>query len=281
MTGSTRQTVERVPRRLWVGLIAIVVYVALAGGLANLLDEWLQPADAAAEYALTHLPVLVPLIIAGVVFVRWAGWQPAVWRTPAAFETRPRRLWLLVIPALMLVNSVSLLVVAPYAGWTVPTIALVALVTGLVGLGEELYFRGILRASIIAHHGETVALLITVLAFGLAHSVASLSKGLPLGFVAFQIAVTGLGGVAYYAAFRATGRLWVPIALHALEDFSLQVSGGGLGAASNSDTNVTPLNTTIQAVLWGLALFVLISCIRQDVAARRSRRAEGEATATP
>ena len=261
----------RVPQRFWVGLIAIIVYVALAAGVANLLAAWLQPADPIAEFALLHLPVLIPLVVAGLFFVRWSGWSADVWRTPSAFDTQPRRWWMLIIPVLLLANSVVLLSTVPSAELQLGPIVLIALVTALVGLGEELYFRGILRVSLRANHGETLTLIVTSLLFGLAHTFGSLFLGLSVGFIAFQIAITALSGALYYAAFRATGYLWVPILLHALDDFSLFVSGGDLTGGSGT-VDVSPANTVIQGVLWALVVVILISCIRQDRATRKAAK---------
>lgn len=262
----------RVARRFRVGLVAVVVYVAFAAGVANLLTAWVDPADPAAAYALAHVPVLIPLIVAGVLFVRWAGWNADVWRTPNAFEVAPRRRWMLVVPLLLLVQPVLTLASAPWSEWEVAPVLLALVVTAMVGFGEELYFRGILRASLRERHGETVGLLVTSVAFGLAHSFGGFIHGEPLGFIAFQVFVTALAGAAYYAAFLATGRLWVPIVLHGLGDFSLLIGGGGFGGAS-SDADPSPANIVIQAVLWGLTAVVLISCIRGDVRARRNRTA--------
>lgn len=276
MTETTTAPAERIPRRTWIGLVALLVYVAVAGGLGNLLDEWFQPSDAAAELILTHVPVLV-LIAAGLVFVAKAGWSSAVWRTPAAaFELRPRRRWLLVIPVLMLVQSASVLVTAPWGAWTLPSLLIAVLVFGAVGFGEELYFRGILRAAVSAHHGETVTLLVTSLGFGLAHALGSLAKGLPIGFIAFQVLVTAVSGAALYGVVLGTGRLWVAIALHALTDLSLTIGSGSLAETPSAGVDPGPVAIAAQGLQWVLAGFVLVSCIRRDLRVRRAAPDPGE-----
>ena len=115
---ATATPAERVPRRFWVGLVAAIVYVALAGGVAELLTEWISTEDDVAELSLGHFPVLIPLVAAGVWFVWWAGWTKHVWRTPAAFETHPRRWWMLAFPALLLVQSIVLLAGTPWGAWS-------------------------------------------------------------------------------------------------------------------------------------------------------------------
>ncbi|AMB59948.1 CPBP family intramembrane glutamic endopeptidase [Microterricola viridarii] len=261
----------RIPQRFWIGLVAVIVYVALAAGVSSLLVDWLAPEGELAEFALSHIPVLLPLIIAGLVFARRSGWAE-IWRTPAAFETRPRRWWMLVIPLLMLTQSIIVLTLTPWGNWDILGIALVALITAMVGLGEELYFRGILRSSLRANHGETLTLLVTSLLFGAAHSFGSAIHGEPVGTIAFQVGVTMLDGVLFYAAFRATGRLWVAIALHALSDFTLYLSSTNLADQNAIDVSTVPANIAIQGTLWALVVVVFISAMRQDLAARRSRR---------
>ncbi|WP_308799340.1 CPBP family intramembrane glutamic endopeptidase [Agromyces silvae] len=262
----------RVPQRFWIGLLALVVYVALAGGVANLLDAWVQPSSEVGEFALTHFPVLIPLIVAGVVFVRVSGWGRSVWRTPAAFETHPRRWWMLAFPVLLFAQAVAVIVLIPWNDRAAGLVLVVALGTAMVGFGEELYVRGILRASLRAHHGETLTLVVTSLLFGAAHTLGSVMLGLQPTFIAFQVVATAFDGVLLYGVFRATGRLWVAATLHALTDFSLYVSNGDLADHSGSDVLTSPVNVVIQFALWALAAALLVSCIRQDLRARRDRR---------
>lgn len=269
MTGPYLPLRRRVPQRFWVGLVAVVVYVLGAAVIANLLTGWMHPRDPAVDFALGHFPVLLPLIVGGILFVRRNGWSAEVWRTPAAFETTPKRWWLLSIPVLMLTNAIITLATAPADRWALGPVLLLAVVLLLVGLGEELYFRGILRASLRAHHGETLTLLVTSLFFGLAHSVAALAGGVPISIVAFMVATTGFTAVLYYAAFRATGRLWVPILLHALDDFALELTDGALIPGVTSAPDPGTLYIGIQMVIWLLAAVFLVSCVRQDLRARK------------
>lgn len=269
--GEARATM-RVPQRFWVGLAAAVLYVLVAAGLATLITEWFPPRNEVEDFALGHLPVLIPLIIVGVLFVRRAGWTRDVWRTPAAFETRPRRWWMLAFPVLMLVQVAIILSATPWGDRNAALALLILGVNLLVGIGEELYFRGILRTSLRAHHGETVTLVATSLLFGFGHAFGSLLAGLPVAFIAIQVGGTALMGAAFYGVFRATGRLWVAIAFHAVNDFALRISSGDLTSASASDLDPPAAAGVIQFALWVLTLVLLISCIRQDLRDRRERR---------
>jgi membrane protease YdiL (CAAX protease family) len=135
----------------------------------------------------------------------------------------------------------------------------------LVGLGEDLYFRGILLEAVRAHHGETVTLLVTALTFGIAHSFGSAIAGVPIGTIAFEVAVTSMDGVLFYAALRVTGTLWVPIVLHGLGDLGRWlVAGDGQDHTSAGD-GIT------QTILTVVSVAVLISVIREDRRHRHTR----------
>ncbi|KQR21379.1 CPBP family intramembrane glutamic endopeptidase [Microbacterium sp. Leaf151] len=88
----------------------------------------------------------------------------------------------------------------------------------LIGVGEELYFRGIFRVAALGRHGELVALLVTSVAFGLAHTVGYLFNGVPLGATALSVAFLAMDGALFYGVLRATGTLWVPMLLHGIGD---------------------------------------------------------------
>lgn len=211
---------DRVPRRVWIGLVAFAIYVviAVAGGLVfdAILDA---DADPVLELAPTHLIPLPLAIAGGLAFARLSGWWHDIWTDRRVSLDRPRRWWMPAIPVAIVIQIVALVVQAPWATISVPYVVVGLLCYLLVGLGEELFTRGILLESVRAHHGETVALLVTALAFGVAHSLGSALNGIPVSTIAFQVAVTAMDGVQFYAALRATGTLWVPILLHGLGDY--------------------------------------------------------------
>ena len=86
-----------------------------------------------------------------------------------------------------------------------------ALIAALAGIGEELFFRGLLQLGMSGFLNNVwLAVLITSLFFGLAHAVT-----LTYFFFAF-LASLYLGFL-----FEYTGNLIVPIAVHALYDFAV------------------------------------------------------------
>ena len=216
--------------------------------------------------------VLPVLIVAGVMFIRWAGWSRQVWRTSGAGETQPRRWWMLAIPVLLLVHIATIFAQVPWGDRSGTLIVVVLAGTAMVGFGEELYFRGILRATIRAHHGEFVTLLVTSLLFGLAHSLSSLLAGLPPTFVAFQVAATALDGAVLYGVFRATGRLWAAILLHGLNDAALYLVSADTTNPAATAFNPGSWFAITPTLLWALTAALVISCLREDLHARASRK---------
>jgi len=84
-----------------------------------------------------------------------------------------------------------------------------AVIAALAGIGEELFFRGLIQLGLSAGLGLNIwlAILIASLIFGLAHAAT-----LTYFLLAFVISI-------YFGfLFDDTGNLFVPIAIHALYD---------------------------------------------------------------
>jgi CAAX protease family protein len=97
-------------------------------------------------------------------------------------------------------------VVRPIFGpWSVPQLAIISL---LAGLCEEVLFRGALQGGLSRLTGAPPALVVSSVAFGLAHPVSKYYM------IAATVVGLFLGGL-----FIATGNLLAPIVAHALYDF--------------------------------------------------------------
>jgi len=89
------------------------------------------------------------------------------------------------------------------------TVGQLALIAALAGIGEELFFRGMIQMGLVAlGTTEWLAILLASLLFGLAHAITPMYF-----FLAFVISLY-LGFL-----FVHTDNLLVPIAVHALYDF--------------------------------------------------------------
>lgn len=268
---------DRVPRVAWVGLVAIAFYLLIGAGLANLITALEGSVSMEADFALGHLVPLPISIIAGLAFARWAGWWDDIWSVP-----RLRRRWMLAVPVLLAALPLSQVGEIDWSERSVQLVLVIAAGCLLVGLGEELFVRGILRVSIRAHHGELFTLLATSMLFGAGHCFGLMIAGAAPGKIVFAVVFTAMSGSLYYAALRVSGTLWVPILLHALTDFMLYVESADptplVGHAQESPFNIT---TGIQALLVVLSVFVVISAAREEMHARRERRPKRSASNDP
>ena len=264
-------TAFRLRPRIWVGLVAVAFYVFLAGWIGQYLGELAPEGDSLADFALGHfIPLPIGIGIA-LLFLRLSGWQRAAWTSASVIGER-RRWWMLAIPVLLLVQITIGLSTEDWQGKVASTVIIVLAGTLLVGIGEELYLRGILRVAVLERHGEFAALLITSVVFGLAHTVKFLIEGLPVGLVLFQIVFLAMDGALFYGALRATGTLWVPIVLHALNDFQLYLHAGTDGGAPAREFGDDPITIGAEFMLMGLSVALVISTIRNDQRRRKERR---------
>jgi membrane protease YdiL (CAAX protease family) len=92
------------------------------------------------------------------------------------------------------------------------SLASLALISALAGLGEEMLFRGLLQAGLAAWingpHGAWLAMLVASLLFGLVHWISS----------SHAVLATVIG-IYLGCLFWVSGHLLVPIVAHALYDF--------------------------------------------------------------
>jgi len=269
------RSTPRVTPRPWIGLLATVIVVAVIAGLGNVISALFPTDQPALDFAIGHA-TLPFVVVTGVFFVRWAGWSKEVWRpAPAEGNRAPR--WTLAVVVLLLTLPALSLAGTPWSERSITYLAVAAFGCILIGISEELFLRGILVESIRAHHGETLALIVSSLLFGLAHSVGSALHDIPVVYIAFQVAGTAYDGALYYIALRATGRLWVPIAIHALTDFGLYAQSGGTDADAGHAIDLSYLGVGPEMVLGILLIIFSVWCIRVDI---RNRRRERERPAT-
>ena len=263
------------PRSIWRALAAVVVYVLLAAGLANLLSGLVGDDQELARFSLGHFIPLAIAIVGLLLFLRRTGWGEGVWRERPTPTLTPRRWWLISIPVLVVLLPISQLGDVPWAARPIGYVLVIAAGTLMVGFGEELLIRGVLLTAIRARHGELVTLLGTSAVFALAHIPRSIIAGVSLATIAFEVAFLAAAGASYYWVRRVTGRLWVAMLVHAFTDWALYLaSGAGTPAASLpqalSSENPDPFQATFQTLLLIATTVSIISVVRED---RRNKRA--------
>lgn len=200
-----------------------------------------------------------PFLLAALLLLSVIAWQRwhdlGLQRSGAALGLR-----LAWLPLIYIVGGLALAVAAglpPAAvlGW-------VLLNTALVGLSEELMFRGVLLQALRHTLPVWPAVLLGTLAFGAIHSLNVFITG-DLRGALLQSAAAALSGLLFTALRLRTGALWPAIGVHALWDFAtfaLAASHGAAApAASGSEaasalTPLAPVLLVLPNALYGLWL---------------------------
>jgi membrane protease YdiL (CAAX protease family) len=170
------------------------------------------------------LGCLGELALGGLAFLlsAWTGQSlPSAiqWRWPDAFLGVAASLPLLLVFRIMLTSSLKALarirlvlesVVRPVFGrWT---LAQLAAISFIAGVGEELLFRGAIQGALTPAWGPVPAVVASSLLFGLCHA-------LTLAYVV----IASLIGALMSALWLGSGNLLSPIVAHAVYDFAALV----------------------------------------------------------
>lgn len=200
------------------------------------------------------VPMVALSLLWGLVVSFRAGWSGVIWRRRVPLAM-PRVFWLIPIGWLLLVAV--RLTATPWATLDPTYIVVLGLAMVMVGLNEELLFRGIVATGArgTGAASEARVLLVSAAAFGLFHLPNALA-GQALDATLGQVFYAFVMGCALYISMRLAGSILLPVALHALWDFSVFSSKGvDLSVAGNAVSSLLTLMTvalTLTAAVWAL-----------------------------
>lgn len=165
------------------------------------------------------LEALTLLWLLGIT--RWAGWWPGLAQVGPA-PALPRVFWLL--PGVWGAVCGQRLLSVAWSALPASEVATLLLATALVGLSEELLFRGLVVWGALGGRAwrpwlETRALWASAIAFGLYH-LPNAASGQDLALTGVPVAVATLMGAVFYLARRLSGGLALPVLMHWGWDFS-------------------------------------------------------------
>lgn len=214
---------DAVPRRRslpFVGLVAaIVVYLAIIG-VAHLVStssldnlDYGRFPDITTIVRATVIPVALSIVFCVAIINSLGWWMPVLRNDP------PVQRWVLLIPTALFGAIVAGTDYGTLSDKGTAYTVWLLVASLMIGLGEELMFRGIAVAALrLKGRTETTVALWTSVLFGAAHAVNWFVDG---GGNVLQIVTTMFMGWFLYLTRRATRGLLVPIVLHGLWDFGL------------------------------------------------------------
>jgi hypothetical protein len=215
-------------------------------------------ADSTRNILLGIVPMVAISLAWGLYISRRAGWSAAIWskQTPGL----PRVLWL--IPLFWFGLCAARLWVTPWANFDAVYYAVLAVATLMVGFNEELLFRGILAhgARGTGSWTEARVMLVSAVGFGLFH-LPNVLAGQALGPTLMQVGYASVMGIALYAAMRVSGTIMLPIAMHALWDFSTFSAKGA--------EMPTALSLAVLAMLAATVLLCAVAVVHALLRARK------------
>ncbi|NJN96832.1 MAG: CPBP family intramembrane metalloprotease [Anaerolineales bacterium] len=231
-------------------LVIIVVWVIIVLG-GEMLQAGAGSLDALVTQRLVIALMVAPLFLVGViVYFKWP-WAELGLKAPQP----PGSLWLGVPPALFILAFMA----GGIASGLPPAqvILFVLINTLLVGVSEELMFRGIVFWAALPRFSLWTAIWISSILFGGVHTLNALMTGDYIAGVG-QAMQAALFGVWITAIRLRTHSILPAMLIHGLWDFSIFLLTASAAATAASSTNIEPgaIQKLIAPVLLELPLFL-------------------------
>ncbi|MCZ0978291.1 type II CAAX endopeptidase family protein [Streptomyces diastatochromogenes] len=252
-------------------LVVVVVYLAILQGLGALIG--VDRGDGDSQFPTTEAVVrdgVIPIglsVLFGAAVVTWLGWWGSVLTCRA-----PVRRWVRFVPVSMLVVAVLGVNYPNLADQPLSLVLSLIVMTLLVGVGEELMFRGIgVQVFRRAGLGEGKVALWSSVVFGVVHVSNAFGEGAQ---ALLQAVIVSTSGYFFYLCLRVGGTLLLPMLVHGLWDFGL------VSNAVGADPEASP--GMVLPILLQVVLIVLVVVKRRtiepdavDAAAPAAPRAAG------
>lgn len=169
---------------------------------------------------------LLAIAVASIVIQR-LGW----WRL-VRVEPRAVRPWVAVVPISLLGYCALVTDWQHLASTSVPLVLAFGLAMVVIGVSEELVFRGLVLQSLRDRLREGYAVLLSCVVFGLLHLVNAVTVG--SGAIGQAVLAIPTGYLLYLCR-RVGGGLWLPVLVHASIDFAQLSSDVGFEEQQPSD----------------------------------------------
>lgn len=210
---------------IWSGILFTIIFVVLIV-LTNLLQLWIAPSlDSQAAGLLQEFAGIVyALILAGILGMSWILFQ----RGRGFLKGCLTGMYLVVVCtgtiAVSLADACGEFPLKPFWGILLFTADMI-----LIGISEEIIFRGVILSNLREHFGNSTAgiwksALISSVLFALAH-VTNIFELTMVEFLDRLFFCFGMGMILA-AIYIRCGNIWVAALLHTLVDFSTDIITG-------------------------------------------------------
>lgn len=231
-------------------IVIFVLWATITMGVAMMQAQGTQSLAEMVSSGVAPGLVLAPVFLIAVM--AWLRWDGLGLSAPVS----GRSLLILWLPLLYILG---ILFATTANGWpSTQIIGFVAINCILVGVSEELMFRGILLRGALERMTITKALILSSILFGLVHVSNVFITGLLLDSV-IQATAAFMSGIFYVAVRIRTRSLYPMIIVHALWDFSLFVMAKSVTSPVTAEIGTTgkvlgPLAMALPLFLYGLFL---------------------------
>lgn len=252
-------------RRLWISLAVLAAWIAITIVVGVVMPPHARGPGAALSQGVE--PQFVAACVFLALLVMKAGWTDLGLR-PVSLARSLSILWL---PALYLIvfAGIATAIGLPPVG----AIAFVLVNTVLVGISEELMFRGVLFSAFRGVLPTWPSIWLVTLVFALAHILNALITG-NLAAAGIQAAAALFSGLLFIAIRLRTGSLYPAMALHAGWDFSIFLMGAAASDNGIADTATHP--PIVLPVLFVLPLFLYAAYLLRRIANDPAEQAPGQ-----
>lgn len=230
----------RVAPRVWLGLLAVVLYLAVfyTVWIINGID-YPHIGDSEETLLKWYFAPLAAGTVVIVVIVSIYGW----WR-PSLFETKKRLPgWVWVFPGLLALAALVGLLTGDTSRLTPAMWLILTAGSLLVGFNEELMARGQLIVALRSRFGELAVWALSTTVFAAIH-IPNIFFGTGVVGIA-QVFITFMIGTVLYLLRRVSGTLIAAMILHGLWDFSTFAASSLFAAYTGIAVGIAAVVSTI------------------------------------
>lgn len=226
-------------------VVSMSLYVLHSIVLFPLLN-WLLPS---VDVMVIKVLIMAEMILSGAALLSVMGWwREAGFNSPKAWQSM-RLHWIGLLLPLTAILILGIHVTSP------SKLAGLALTTLVIGIQEEMIFRGLAMRALLPG-GALRAVLITSVLFGVLH-IGNLFGGADLTYTLVQVLASALGAFGLGAIRVRTNTVWGLVGLHMINDFVMFITRDEINVTQAQSTFYLVGKVAYCLVMLGYGLYLL------------------------